>query len=82
MIEGWPEQIQQAQLQTHLTLSGLPLARIAYGAETDDWGADDHPCRDCKVFKGEFHVSGCDGEECPNCHGQLITCECAFDAVE
>jgi len=82
MIEGWPERIQEAQLHTHLTLDGRPVPRIPYGAESDDWGADDHPCHDCRVFKDELHVSGCDGEECPVCRGQLITCECQFDAIE
>jgi hypothetical protein len=79
MIEGWPERIQQAQLELNLTLDGKSVARIPYGAEQDDWGAKEHPCLDCRVFKGELHVPRCDAEECPVCHDQLITCECAFD---
>lgn len=79
MIEGWPERIQAAQRHTHLLNSGLPLPRIPYGNEQDDWGAEDHPCEDCRVMKGELHVPGCDGEECPSCHGQLITCDCDTD---
>jgi hypothetical protein len=43
MIEGWPERIQQAQLQTHLTLSGQSMGQIPFGSELDDLGADDHP---------------------------------------
>ena len=79
MIEGWPERIKQAQLETNLTLAGQPISRIPYGAERDDWGANEHPCADCRVFQGELHVRGCDGEECPLCHEQLMTCDCAFD---
>jgi hypothetical protein len=31
------------------------------------------------VIKDEFHVQGCDAEECPHCHGQLFLCDCAFE---
>jgi hypothetical protein len=81
MIEGWPERIQQAQLESDLTLEGKSFARIPYGAESDDWGANEHPCGDCKVFKAELHVPGCDVEECPACREQLITCDCTFDSI-
>jgi hypothetical protein len=33
-------------------------------------------CHDCGVEKGGYHHPGCDVEECPVCHGQLITCGC------
>lgn len=69
MVEGWPERIQKAQLQTHLSLGNRVVLRIRYGSERDDWGADEHPCHDCRVIKGEFQVDGCDGEESPVCHG-------------
>ena len=82
MIEGWPERIQQAQKEIDLTFAGRSIARVAYGDERDDWGAKEHPCADCRVFKGELHVPGCDAEECPVCHEQLITCDCAFDSAE
>ena len=76
MIEGWPERIQAAQTVTHVIIDGRRYRRIRFGEEGDDWGADQHPCHDCRVIKGEYHVDGCDGEECPRCHGQLITCDC------
>jgi hypothetical protein len=33
-------------------------------------------CPDCGVAPGETHDRGCDVEECPVCHRQLITCDC------
>ncbi len=76
MIEGWPERIQQAQLEPTIRRNGHDLRRIPYGDERTDWGADAQPCHDCRVLKGELHVRGCDVEECPDCHGQAITCNC------
>jgi hypothetical protein len=31
-------------------------------------------CHDCAVKKGEYHHPGCDWEECPNCHHQMLMC--------
>jgi hypothetical protein len=78
MIESWPEKIAAAQNLQSYTLSGQTIPRIRYGSEDADWGADKHACRDCAVLKGEFHVPGCDGEECPVCHFQLLSCKCSF----
>jgi hypothetical protein len=51
------------------------LERIRWGDEQTDW--DHGPrCGDCAVLPGGVHHFGCDIEECPRCHGQLITCEC------
>lgn len=36
----------------------------------------DHHCHDCNVSVGQKHHPGCDMEECPRCHGQLISCGC------
>lgn len=38
-------------------------------------------CHDCYVKPGGLHHPGCDAEECPACHGQLISCGC-LDADE
>jgi hypothetical protein len=76
MVAGWPDRIQAAQGSRDLLIEGVRFSRIPYGSESESRGADTHPCRDCRVIKGEFHVSGCDVEECPCCHGQLITCDC------
>ena len=33
-------------------------------------------CPDCGVKFGGFHHPRCDWEECPICHGQIISCYC------
>jgi hypothetical protein len=79
MVEGWPERIVAAQSQTTYLIKDEEVPRIKYGSETDDWNAANQPCHDCRVFAGEFHVPGCDVEECPSCHEQLLTCDCLGD---
>jgi hypothetical protein len=82
MVEGWPEKITAAQRVRSYTLDGRPVLRIPYGNEREDWGANQHACHDCRVLKGELHVGGCDGEECPMCNRQLLSCDCPFDERE
>ena len=36
-------------------------------------------CVDCGRSLGEFHLSGCDQEECPRCGDQLISCSCCAE---
>ena len=76
MIEGWPEKIQEAQEHPSVLIQGKKYKKVRYGNEMDDWGADQHGCHDCRVIKGQLHVLTCDGEECPCCRGQLISCDC------
>jgi hypothetical protein len=80
-VLGWQEFVDAAQTDTDVTMwDGRVLPRLRYGAEPDDWGADDHPCRDCRAVKGQYHVYGlCEVERCPNCGGQLASCDCEFE---
>lgn len=82
MVEGWPEQIEAAQLITTILLKDGEFDRIKYGDETEDFGAEDHACGDCAVIKGQYHVQNCDIEECPNCNGQLLSCDCTIEEEE
>ncbi len=82
MVAGWPERIVAAQRIIQLEIGGVLLGRIRFGEEQDDRAAEGQPCTDCRVERGEFHVPGCDAEECPNCHEQLITCECDAADIE
>jgi len=75
--KGWVARIAAAQRKTTCWKNGVEFDRIRYGYEEDDWGANDHPCGDCAVVKGEYHVPGCDIERCPSCGGQMIGCECS-----
>ena len=82
VVKGWPEKIEDAQKIMTVGIGGKEVPRVRYGEEVEDWGANDHPCHDCAVVKGQFHVPGCDGERCPVCKGQLISCDCVVDTDE
>jgi hypothetical protein len=77
MTKGWNSRIAAAQRKTTCWKNGNEFGRIRYGDEEDDWGANNHPCGDCGVEKGAYHVPDCDIERCPSCGGQMIGCECS-----
>ena len=39
-------------------------------------------CDDCGATPGNHHHPGCDIEECPRCHGQLLSCDCVVEEEE
>jgi hypothetical protein len=73
--EKWLEKIKESQKITYYLLGDKQLPRVRYGEEADNWGANDHPCGDRAVEKGQFHVPSSDIEQCPNCGGQLLSCD-------
>ena len=59
MTPDWPLRIESAQKEPGYVIGGQTHARIRYGSETDDWGADTRPCHDCGVSKGRVWMDGC-----------------------
>ena len=53
--------------------SGKWEERIPYGGRGEDTSM---PCGDCGVREGAHHHDGCDSEDCPRCHDQMLGCEC------
>jgi hypothetical protein len=79
VIPEWPKRLREAQLETACRPNGVEMARVRYGDEVRGWGSAGRPCHDCAAIKGEYHVPGCDAEECPACGGQLwFGCECGW----
>jgi len=76
MTSKRPREIDRAQTLTHYPIGGELFTRIKYGDECFGWRADKTPRHDWGVTKGQLHIPSCDVEECPNCHTQLLSCEC------
>ena len=96
--EFWKKNIELSQQVTVYECDDDEFfPRIPYGAE-DEYPhplaprpaslpsyaeiAEQHPCHDCAVVKGQLHVPGCDVEKCPKCHWQAISCGCGSDEEE
>lgn len=79
MNAGWPEQIEAAQLISQFDFAGTMFDRVAFGTETDNATQVLPNCGDCGVLHGQFHVPGCEIEQCPKCDGTLAFCECEYD---
>jgi hypothetical protein len=71
-------EIELAQTLTHYPVDGELLARTRYGDECFGLRSDMAPCHDCGVTEGQLYTPCCEVEECPNCHSQLVSCDCDF----
>jgi hypothetical protein len=80
MIKDNPKEIMGAQRRIYVSKGHHKYRRITYGAELwlleVDPTLSGTPCHDCGVVKGQYHVEGCDVEECPKCHGQFLAEGC------
>lgn len=63
---------------TELTINvnNKEMGRMAYGTEDGAIRWKHERCHDCGAKWAHKHHPGCDMEECPSCHGQLISCDC------
>lgn len=57
---------------------GRRIELAPYGGEPG-WRSTADRCGDCGVVLGGWHHLGCDLQPCPQCGGQLLSCDCRFD---
>ncbi len=81
MPKGWDKKIDEAQQLGTYTVGDERLPRIRFGEEQILWPTD-LPCEICGVKKGQYHVPGCNHEECPNCGNQVMVCRCAEEVLK
>ena len=70
----WPKKLEKAQEKTTYVVE---IPRVRYGKEKHKWHG--RACHDCSAKKGEYHVPGCDVEECPACGRQAYGCRCIVE---
>jgi len=66
-------------LVEELEINGKVYKRIPAGYEEIPFIYEDGICHDCNAGFGQYHHCGCDCEECPACHEQLIGCDCEIE---
>lgn len=66
-----------------LSIGSELFDRIPFGHEQDPSPSySPKTCPDCAAPIGGLHHVGCDWEECPACHAQLLGCGCEVAEVE
>lgn len=78
MTRDWAQALAAAQEQSLYRSESELLPRIPFGLEgfRNPENARTEPCRHCGTIFGKLHDPGCDYEECPVCHGQVMSCDC------
>ncbi len=88
---GYYDEFLEAQQYKYNTINGKKVYRCKFGKELwvgPEGNAYDidimkgNSCPDCYVAKNQYHVPGCDWEQCPNCRQQALSCSCKFDEFE
>lgn len=76
--KNWPKKIEEEQNRKTFRIEGKEYDRVKWGDEQEKY--EDHTnCGDCGVLKGQYHVAGCDLEECPKCGWQRLSCDCKYE---
>jgi len=57
-------------------LNGAEYRKIPVGSERNPADAYLEKCPVCAAMTGDFHVAGCELEECPRCHELIHECDC------
>ncbi len=86
MRRDYAEELEATQLLTHYQGHGGLFRRIRLGDESTMIGyhRGRQLCRCCNTLAGRLHSPLCEGEECPRCRQQVMSCDCDFvpdDAV-
>jgi hypothetical protein len=82
MLKSWMDSIVAAQEIVTVELRVGERPRIRFADKKAYAGGSIRSCPDCAVVAQQFHVPGCDSEECPNCQGQLISCGCLLQGTD
>ncbi|MEK4361498.1 hypothetical protein MKX68_03160 [Paenibacillus sp. FSL M8-0212] len=80
----FPKDFIEAKYIKEYLIKGEAYPRVKYGEEKykDGIRHTRESCAECMVKQGEFHVPGCDWEQCPRCFGQAIFCPCISEEQE
>ena len=86
MCRDYAEDLEAIQACTHYRGHGGLFPRVRLGDESGIRGYHQGRtlCRCCNAAVGQFHSLLCEGEECPRCGYQVMSCHCEFfteDAV-
>jgi hypothetical protein len=78
VYKKFPKELLESKYIEEYDIAGETYSRVRYGAEKyeDNIRHSRETCGDCMVKLGDFHVPGCDWEQCPKCLGQSIGCGC------
>lgn len=78
-LEGYKKELDFNQKHSVLKdEQGVEFKRIKYSSVRNYTEKEYEYCGDCGAINDEYHVFGCDIEECPKCGGQLLSCECGM----